>query len=269
MHDICIYNLYKKLSYSKQYKIKCEKSLKKIGFGEWQSRQDWPYRDITVESSNISILGIVFAHDITDALEMQWVEVISKIKQYINMLKGRNLTLFQRAIIINAKILSKVWYIAHTYPLPVKYSKLINKEIFGYLWLSKLNPIKRDVVYQSKLKGGLEIYNVFYKCQSIFTSTFLKHFLYSEENESMIKFYCALRVNPIFNIRDLPNNVSYNCPQFLDQVISTIRNATHIKTFPNIRSIDIYNYILPETGSRTENIIHLNWKNAWKIPITI
>ena len=119
--------------------------------------------------------------------------------------------------------------------------KLINKEIFGYLWLSKLNPIKRDVVYQSKLKGGLEIYNVFYKCQSIFTSTFLKHFLYSEENESMIKFYCALRVNPIFNIRDLPNNVSYNCPQFLDQVISTIRNATHIKTFPNIRQIDRYN----------------------------
>ena len=34
------------------------------------------------------------------------------------MLTGRKFTTFQKAAVINVAILSKVWYIAHTYPLP-------------------------------------------------------------------------------------------------------------------------------------------------------
>ena len=88
------------------------------------------------------------------------------------------MTLYQRAIIINSLVLSKVWYSSHTYPLPKKYSNQILKEkIFEYLWQSKLNPIKREVVYQSKTNGGLDILNVYLKAKSILTSTFLNHFL--------------------------------------------------------------------------------------------
>ena len=144
---------------------------------------NWSYRDITVENSNITILGITFSNNFYDAVEIQWSNILVKIKHHINILKGRSFTLFQRAIVINTIILSKVWYTAHTYPLIAKYSKLINKEIFRYLWLSNLNPVKRDVLYQSKLKGGLAISNVSNKCQSIFVSTFLNHFLNSGEND--------------------------------------------------------------------------------------
>ena len=87
------------------------------------------------------------------------------------------MTLYQRAIIINSLVLSKVWYSSHTYPLSKKYSNQILKEIFEYLWQSKLNRIKREVVYQSKTKGGLDILNVYLKAKGILTSTFLKHFL--------------------------------------------------------------------------------------------
>ena len=62
---------------------------------------------------------------------------------------------------INTVLLSKVWYTAHTYPLPIKYAKLISKEIFQFLWQSKYNPI-REVLYQSKGEADLGIFNVFY-----------------------------------------------------------------------------------------------------------
>ena len=78
--------------------------------------------------------------------------------------------------------MSKVWYTAHTYPLAIKYAKLITKEIFHFQWQSNYNPIKREVLHQSKDEGGLGIFNVFYKLHGIFVSTFLKHFLNSEEN---------------------------------------------------------------------------------------
>ena len=103
------------------------------------------------------------------------------------MIMGRNFTLFQKAQIINAIILSKVWYTAHTFPLPKKYSKLINKELFPFLWNSKYNPVQRDVIYQSRSSGGLGLFNVFHKAQSIMTSTFLIHFLESSENANLMK----------------------------------------------------------------------------------
>ena len=86
---------------------------------------------------------------------------------------------------------------AHTYPLSKRYANLITKEIFEFLWKSKLNPIKRDVVYQEKIKGGLGVFNVLLKSQCIIASTFLKHFLDSQENDSFLKYFCSIRVNPI------------------------------------------------------------------------
>ena len=112
-----------------------------------------------------------------------------------------------------------MWYIAHTYPLPNKYSKLINKELFPFIWKSKYNPIKREVVHQCKYNGGLGLLNVYYKAQSILISTFLQQFLNSLENDSIIKYYCALRLNHIFNIRELPSNVSYVCPKYLEDLV--------------------------------------------------
>ena len=63
----------------------------------------------------------------------------------------------------------------------------------------------------------------------------------------------------------MPRNVSYQCPPFLNQIISVIRKITHLKSFPNITSVDIYKYNLPESCPIVENSINLNWKKAWQI----
>ena len=179
------------------------------------------------------------------------------------LLSLRKFTLYQRAILINSLILSKVWYVAHTYPLPKKYSNLMNKEIFKYLWKSKLNPIKRDVVYQDKTKGGLGVSNVLLKSQCLIASTFLKQFIASQENETFLKYFCAIRVNPIFNIRELPTNVCYVPPWYFNETIVNIRKCLHLKKFPYIKSADMYQFLLPESKPAVEERYRLKWDKVW------
>ena len=211
---ISIFNILNYFGMASGIKVNTKKT-RILGFGAWKYRTDWPIPDLKTEKSEIKILGILFCRDINQAIELNWNKVLSNIKVMIRILSARRLTLYQRAIVINSFLLSKVWYIAHTYPLPKKYSDSITTEIFKYLWQSKSNPIKRDVVYQIKSKGGLGIFNVFLKAKCILTSTFLKQFLSSQENDSFLKYYCSIRINPIFNIRDLPINVTYVCPWYL------------------------------------------------------
>ena len=240
------------------------KKTKIMGFGDWENRKDWPIPDLKIEKTEIKILGMIFCRDINLAIDLTWSEILSKIKTMTRLLSARHLTLYQRANIINSLILSKVWYNAHTYPLPKKYSKLISKEIFEYLWISKLNPIKRDVLYQSKTSGGLGIFNVLVKSQSIMASTFLKQFLNSKENNSLIKFYCALRINPIFNILELPRNVSFVKSKFYDNYVILIRRLISVNNFPNVSSASIYSFLLPDCQPTVTSNNNITWKVSWK-----
>ena len=75
---------------------------------------------------------------------------MGKIKKGLLAMTGRYLNVYQKAIIINSIIASKLWYTSHVYPLPMEFSKLINTEIFKFIWNSKVDPIKRDVITKSK-----------------------------------------------------------------------------------------------------------------------
>ena len=119
-------------------------------------------------------------------------------------------------------------------------------------------------MYQSKDDGGLGIFNVFFKSQGIFAATFLKQFLGSEENNSLVKYYCALRLNPIFNILELPNNTSFERCKFYENIILLIRKFIHVKNFPNISSLNMYNFLLHYSKPTAESILNINWKKTWK-----
>ena len=97
-------------------------------------------------------------------------------------------TLYQKASLINCLLTSKLWYVSHVYPLPWKHTLLINGEIFKFLWGSQANPIKREVLYNSRKNGGLGLLDIYKKSKSILTSTTIKTFLHSEEND-LIRYF--------------------------------------------------------------------------------
>ena len=157
---IYIFTILKHFELASTVKLNRNKT-KVFGFGNWQGRLDWPYADLKVETEKVSILGIFYTPNIDQAADLCWSNILDSIKKRVAILSQRNFTIFQRAVLINISILSKVWYTAHTYPLTMKYAKLISKEFFQFLWQSNYNPIKREVLYQSKDDGGLGIFNVF------------------------------------------------------------------------------------------------------------
>ena len=100
-------------------------------------------------------LGVAFSCNYDLALRITWIKIVNKIKNRIPLIKGNFYTIFQKSIIVNSLILSKVWYTAHIYPLPMEFSKCIVTEIMNFIWKRNYNPISRNVLYNNKLNGGI------------------------------------------------------------------------------------------------------------------
>ena len=219
-----------------------------------------------VEIDNFSTLGITFSSNYDLALNLSWKKICEKIKTRISIMSSRYLNVYQRAIIINAMISSKLWFTAHIYPLPLKYSILINKEIYKFIWNHyNVNPIKREILNRSKQQGGIGLLNIYYKAKSIFVGTIVKLFQKNGEN-TLLKYYMAIRINALFNIRVLPNKISYRNTPYYEYAVDTIRKCVHLKEFPNVNSKVIYSLILPNIKARIELLYPLyDWNNIWTI----
>ena len=233
------------------------------GFGEWKWRTQWPIKGLKTEFEVFNALGIIFSTDYNKALNRTWEKIYGKIKKQLEIMKGRYLNLYQKAIIINSLIASKLWYTSHVYPLPERISGLINTEIFCYIWGSyNSKPIKREVLYKSKDKGGLGLLNILKKSKSIFASTVLK--MYSVSNDSSLtKYYLKERFNGIMGIRNTQRN--RHLPKYYGYALDTIKKCINHKDFPILSSKAIYLKLetLVLSNVETKHPNH-DWANIWR-----
>ena len=257
------FQILKKFELASSIKLN-KKKTKLFGIGSWKNRQFWPIQGMRVESESMCILGIHYSNDYDQALSISWSKIIDAVRLKVNMLTSRTLNIYQKAIIINCIVLSKVWYTCHTYPLPYDYAKKIDQIIFPFIWNSKANHLKRDVLYNKKDEGGINLLNVHIKASSIHAKSFLRLFLLNGENDSLIKYYCAVRLNPLFNIRELPHNINFSSVPFYDSDINVIRKCSKLKDFPNITSQNIYESTIQKQKPIVEERYPLFiWENIW------
>ena len=194
-----------------------------------------------------------------------WDEVCQKIKTCLLIVTGRYLNLYQKAIIVNSLVSSKLWYTSHVYPLPMMYTNLINPGIFKFIWSSEIDPIKRETLYKKKNEGGIGLLNIHTKAKSIFANTSIKIFLNSKV-DSLTKFYLAIRINNIFNINEMPVNVSYINSPYYEFTIDVVKLCIHHKDFPNVNSRKIYEILMPKVKPKIENEYpRYDWNNIWRI----
>ena len=106
--------------------------------------------------------------------------------------------------------------------MPVQYAKLINKEIFGYLWGKKYEPIRRETLYKPKIEGGLSLINVLPKSRSILISSFIK--IYFEEKYGFLaKYYCFQHLQLLLNTQDAICVTSNSCPAFYKEILKFLK----------------------------------------------
>ena len=256
-----IFNVFHYFERATNSKINIRKT-KVYGFGNWEKRRMWPIVNLKVEEEYFTTLGIHFSCNYDIALKTMWKYIYDKIQNRIPMIRNRNFTLYQKATLINSLIASKIWYVSHVYPLPIKYSTLINKEIFTFLWGSNSNPIKRIVIYNKKGNGGLGLLNIFQKAKSIFVGTMIRSFLLSDVND-LIRYYIANKVGNIFNIINDQRNITSSNAPYYEYAIDTIKICKTHKNFPHIKSKDIYEIISPQCTPDIVNKYNFDWNNIW------
>ena len=260
-------NIIKKFENATGAKLNRNKKTKIYGLGSWNDRTNWPLDWLKCDINSFKTLGIIFSNDYTTAINENWNQALSAIQVKIRTIQNRKLSMYQKAIITNCILLSKLWYIAHIYPLPESVSKKINKEIFEYIWGIKNNPVKRNTLTLPKEKGGLGVINIAFKAKSILVNTFMKAFVNPDQITFMMDYYNIIRIGQLFNKPMNMHNVAYNGTVYYNQIVETIRKCVHCPKFPHIDSKTIYTHLVPIKKPRIEYLYDnsiFKWKSIWK-----
>ena len=121
-------------------------------------------RDIDFEKiqwknyEGLEALGIFFFPDFIHTQNHNWKEATNDLKDQLENLKKRKLSLKGKILILNTMAMSKIWYLATVIPIPKIEEKAINMAIYSFLWGGEnRNPITRATTHQPKEKGGLNL----------------------------------------------------------------------------------------------------------------
>ena len=143
--------------------INCEKTkLVWIGSKKFSSqvfhhtrwKLDW-------NATDFCLLGIDFTVNLTEMVELNYNKQIPKINALLSQWKKRILTPIGRVTVLKSLIIPKLNHLIISLPNPpVHYIKSLNKMFFHFIWGSNSDRVKRDILTQDQLNGGLNMINI-------------------------------------------------------------------------------------------------------------
>ena len=118
-------------------------------------------------SNEFTALGVNFdnSRSLQDISDSNFLEKLNKAKLRAEYWKSRDLTIYGRVTIIKSILLAQFVYVI--IPLLRPSGRILNEIttfVFNFLWGSKRDKLKRDLVTQKREKGGLAM---FYPCDFI------------------------------------------------------------------------------------------------------
>lgn len=240
------------------------------GTGNWQDREQWPIDGFQTDQEYFYALGIYHNNNYHQSVEKNWNIILDKIKKHTNLLLNRKLDLHQRVVYANSCILSKVWYVAHIYSLPENYVKALNTVLFHYIWGGKYEPIRRTTLYKPKAEGGLSVINCSAKAKTLMVNTFLKCYIHDTYRNSIMFYYCYLRLNNVLPTNYSIHNASPVTSPFYASVIATTLNILKLPRFPYTQKDKIYKSLLHEEKTLAEiQYPTMKWQKIWSNYLSI
>ena len=199
------------------------------GLGVWKNKIEWPIPWLTSSINSFESLGVIFDNDYNLAVTKNWDKIFDSVDIKIRIMQNVKLSIYQKAVMINCIIYSKLWYISHVYPLPLKYANKIKKLAFHYLWGKKWEPIKRSTLSLAKCEGGLGILDIYHKSRGILVSSFLKAYLNEDGIHYLLDYYNYIRTQQLLNRTSEPMQVSYIGTEYYREIITIVqRISTYI-----------------------------------------
>ena len=143
-------------------KVNYEKSaILRIGPLKNTTVQFCSEKKFTWTSESVKTLGIHFFNDETKTVETNISNRLKEMRSLLQRWKRRNLTLLGKITVIKMLALPIIVYTLTNLPDPSAYIiKIINKELFAFLWNNKPDRIARKVVVQNIENGGLKMIDI-------------------------------------------------------------------------------------------------------------
>ena len=140
---------------------------------------------------------------IDDTENANWSTFIARIAKQLDSISQRALTLKGKAVMINTKILSQLWYKATIIDVPKIILEPLHKMINGSIWANKMVLIKRDVLELLFNRGGVNLVNVPIKVKSFQIKHILDliHGSNSAEWKAFGRYWLGIRLKNIEQVK--------------------------------------------------------------------
>ncbi|KAM4034628.1 uncharacterized protein ACNLHF_021291 [Anomaloglossus baeobatrachus] len=131
-------------------KVNCGKSEAML-FGDWQPASSAPF-PFSIQPDFIKVLGVWFGKE--GAALKSWEERLTKITQRIGLWSLRRLTCEGKALVLRNEVLPVLQYTAQAWPPLATVCRAITRTVFHFVWGSKMDRVKRSIMYKDPRKGG-------------------------------------------------------------------------------------------------------------------
>ena len=186
--------------------------------------------------NEVKILGVYFTRNIKKKDNLNYKEILSKIKKLLGWWKQRDLTIMGKIQLLKTYALSKLNFVSSLISVPRWVCEEVEKISFEFVWGGK-DRIKRKILYQNYEFGGLSMSNfkIFIKTQRVL---WLKRLLYGEHNSGWKLYfdYCCNLVGGRFIFLcdyDIAKMELKDLPPFYVEILEAWQDMGDCRNFEN------------------------------------
>ena len=123
------------------------------------SKQVFHYRyKLQWGATKFCLLGIKFNTNLKEMISENFDPKLEEINLLIKVWSKRKLTVFGRIVVLKTLIFSKILHLLSSLPSPPpNVLNELNKTFFKFIWNSKTERIKRDILIKDKMDGGVKM----------------------------------------------------------------------------------------------------------------
>ena len=107
-------------------------------------------------AEEVKILGIYFTRNSKRKEDLNYKEILSKIKRLLGWWKQRDLTIMGKVQLLKTYVLSNFNYVSSLSTVPKSILEEVERISFDFIWSGK-DRIKRKILYQDYEFGGLRM----------------------------------------------------------------------------------------------------------------
>ena len=122
--------------------------------GSWRHKENKPL-GLNWTNEPVRALGIFISYNEQENDKKNVDKKIDNLNIKLDLSRGRNLSLFGKCLIVKTLGISQIVYSASTLDISPNDTSGIKKSIFSFIWNKKPDKIKRNLMCQDYINGGL------------------------------------------------------------------------------------------------------------------